>query len=198
MNPRTTLIYCTLGIVAAVLAWIVIGITWWLNSDWFVWTRDAYSDLGGPHSCCPWAYNYGLIAVGIIMIVFGTVAASVLPGKLGGIGGSHIALAGVFLILIGVFPSGTRPHTFVSTWFFIQADTALVISLLSVPKPRGRLVTSALIAALLAFPIAILVGLTIGWPSAAVLETYGILIIDYGVIALWHACSTLLTRSKEL
>jgi len=30
-------------------------------------------------------------------------------------------------MLIGIFPSGTRPHTFVSTWFFIQGDLAIII-----------------------------------------------------------------------
>jgi hypothetical membrane protein len=46
--------------------------------------------------------------------------------------------AGIFLALIGVFPSGTRPHVFVSTRLFIQvwlSSIPLLIDSIASRKP---------------------------------------------------------------
>ena len=171
-----------------VLAWIVIGAAWLLNRDWFTYTRDAFSDLGGKGSCCPQLYNTGLIIVGLLLIAYGACATLLSRNKLETLGAGYIALAGVFLALIGVFPTGTRPHTFVSTWFFIQADLALTLLLTGQRRQGCRTPynTTALLATLLAFPAAGLVEAIWGWPSAAVLETYGILVIDYAALTTWH------------
>jgi len=40
------------GIMAAVLAWVVIAISISVN-PWFVFTKNAFSDLGGPHAVDP-------------------------------------------------------------------------------------------------------------------------------------------------
>ena len=175
-----------MGPVGVVSAWIVLLASWYLNRDWFVFTKDAYSDFGGEMSCCPDLYNYGLIIVGIIVLLFGV--GLVLSGKtkLEVLGGGYFALAGVFLALIGVFPSGTRPHTFVSTWFFVQADLGLLFSSLGLYRSRGtRNSLIGFLMSLAAFPIALLLEALVGWPSAAVLETYGIIIIDIVVILLF-------------
>ncbi|MEB3758303.1 MAG: DUF998 domain-containing protein [Desulfurococcales archaeon] len=172
-----------MGVASPLLAWIVIGIAWKMN-PWFNVLEDAYSDLGGQHATDPWIYNYGLVTVGVLMAFYGALLACWARGKLGVIGASYLALAGVFLVLIGVFHEGTRPHTFVSIWFFIQADIALILLGGEFrDKPLGLTV---LLSSLLAFPVAIAVGATVGWPSTAVLETYGILLIDYGVLAITH------------
>ena len=174
------------GPVGVVAAWIVIGVAWLLNGDWFVFTRDAFSDLGGPGACCPRVYNTGLILVGVIVAAFG--AGLVLAGrsKLEVVGGAYFALAGVFLALIGIYPSGTRPHTFVSTWFFVQADLGLLLASLGLYRAWGcRLGLWGLVLSALAFPVAGLVEAVVGWPSAAVLEAYGILVIDAVVLALF-------------
>ncbi len=178
---------CMSGVAGVVGAWAVIGLSWLVNRSWFVWARDAYSDLGGPGACIPWLYNAGLMVIGLLLAVFGACIVACGVGRLEVVGGSYLALAGVFLALIGVFPSGTRPHTFVSAWFFVQADLGLVAGLAGVARRcGGRLVRGALAASILAFPVAFLVEALWGWPSAAVLETYGILVIDYGVLALWY------------
>ncbi len=172
-----------LGFLAITLAWLVILSSWMLNNSWFVFTKDAYSDFGGKESCCPGLYNYGMMIVGIIILLFSSICTYLVNQKLEAIGWSYLALAGVFLFLIGYYHSGTRPHTFVSTWFFIQADIALILVLYSIYRRiKNPLVLTALLAVILAFPIALVVDIVIGWPSAAVIETYGILIIDYGVI----------------
>ena len=42
-----------IGLVAAVLAWIVILLSIHHN-PWFVFTKHAFSDLGGPGAEKPW------------------------------------------------------------------------------------------------------------------------------------------------
>lgn len=186
-SPRSTGILrllILLGPLAAAAGWLVIGVSWWLNRGWFVYTRDAFSDLGGSESCCPQVYNYGLMIVGALVALHGVGAAMAAATRSGVTGGAYMALAGVFLALIGVFPSGTRPHVFVSTWFFVQADLALLLLLWEAYRVRRDAWSLAGLAlAVLAFPVAGLVGVAVGWPSAAVLETYGVLIIDVGVLA---------------
>lgn len=171
------------GPIAVVLAWIIIGASWYLNRDWFVFTRDAFSDFGGSNSCCPGLYNYGLITVGVLLALYGVAIAGLGENKLEVSGGGYMVLAGVFLMLIGVFYEGTRPHTFVSTWFFIQADVSLALVTLGLwRRMKTPTSLSGFAAAVAAFPVAIILAVTVGWPSAAVLEAYGVIVID--IIAL--------------
>jgi hypothetical membrane protein len=185
---RRLRLLCHAGLVAVFLAWIVIGLSWYLNRGWFRFTGNAFSDLGGARSCCPSLYNLGLIVVGLFLAAFSVCAAALAPGRLGAIGGGYLFIAAVFLALIGLFPTGTRPHTCVSTWFFVQSDLGFILLLAGLrrdPRCRGFLAGSALTASILAFPVAGLVAVTTGWPSVAVLEAYGILIIDYAAVAAW-------------
>lgn len=175
---------CLAGPLAVAAAWVVIGAAWALNRDWFVFTRHAFSDLGGPRSCCPDLYNYGLITVGMLVVAYGACIAALAATRPGVVGGGYMALAGVFLALIGVFPAGTRHHVFVSTWFFVQADLALILASVDSVLGGYRLGKPALALSLAAFPVAGLVEAVAGWPSAAVLEAYGIVVIDAVVLAL--------------
>jgi len=171
--------------LSAVLgAWGVIGASWELNRGWFVFTRDAFSDFGGPRSCCPGLYNYGLMTIGALIIVLGYCMALASRGKIETAGAAYAALAGVFLGFIGYYHAGTRPHVFVSTWFFVQMDVALAMLSAGLSRRGCRLAGPALYASIGAFPVAGLVGVLVGWPSAAVLETYGILVIDFSVVLL--------------
>ena len=174
---------CLAGPVAVVFAWIIIGLSWWLNRNWFIFTRDAYSDFGSNESCCPGLYNYGLIITGLVVMVYGSCIAWLAQNKLETGGGFYMFLAGIFLALIGVYPSGTRPHVFVSTWFFIQADLALILTTAGLYARRKTPENGALLTGMvMAFPIALLIEALIGWPSAATIETFGILVIDAGVL----------------
>ena len=174
-------VYCFLGVVAVVVAWIVIGVSWALNS-WFVFIEHAFSDLGGASACCPYVYNYGLIIVGILVFSWSIFLYMVAENKLETIGAGYVALMGVFLSLIGLFPSGTSPHVFVSSWFFIQSNLAFILLGAGIARRSSRWGKALLTIELLAFPIAGLIQVVIDWPSAAVIEAYGIIIIDIGVI----------------
>lgn len=76
------------------------------------------------------------------------------------------------MVLVAIYSAGTRPHTFVSTWFFIQAFIAVLIYGLSIIRERIFMG----LAIILIF-IAGLIGSMVSWPSAALLEAYEILLL---------------------
>ncbi len=64
-------------------------------------------------------------------------------------------------------------------------DMALIALSLGAYKATGDPLTRlAAIVSAAAFPVYILLEILVGWPSAAVSETYGIIIIDAAVILL--------------
>ena len=169
------------GIIASIIAWIVIEICIILN-PWFVFTRDAFSDLGGSGAYMPWIYNYGLIITGIFILFYSTYLILNSRNKLETVGSSFLFIAGLFLILIGVFPSGTRPHTFVSLWFFIQADLSILTwGIGLIIRRRIRLGGFIVLMGLLGSAI----GFLVNWPSAATAEAFGIVIIDLWVVLMF-------------
>lgn len=180
---RAVRLWCLSGVAAAVLAWVVIAAAW-LRNPWFDVFDDAFSDLGVPGQARDaWIYNYGLMATGALTVLYGLFVYRWAESKLEALAAGWLMIAGVFLALIGVYPGGTRPHVFVSTWFFIQMDLALIPLLYSLWRRRGfRLAMPAFAAAVLAFPVFMLVEYTVGWPSVAIGEAYGIIIIDYAVL----------------
>lgn len=168
------------GLVAVITAWIVIGICIILN-PWFVFTRDAFSDLGGPEAYMPWIYNYGLMITGIFILLYSVYLTLDSKNKIETAGSSFMFIAGLFLILIGLFPSGTRPHTFVSLWFFIQSDLSILTwGLGLIVRKNVKIGEVVLLIALLGG----LIGFLVNWPSAAVAETFGIIVIDLWVILM--------------
>jgi hypothetical membrane protein len=92
--------------------------------------------------------------------------------KLGVVAGSYMSVAGIFLSLIAVFPAGTRPHVFVSTWFFIQAFIGALLYGLARVREDKIFSTTIFIIFILA-----VVGALIKWPSAATLEAYEIILL---------------------
>ena len=104
-NASRLLVYS--GVLAIVLAWIVIVVSWSLNRDWFSYSEGAFSDLGSRRSCCPEVFNYGLIIVGFLFSIYGVGIVSSARSKAGVVGGSYVSLAGVFLAPVGVYPEET-------------------------------------------------------------------------------------------
>jgi len=152
---------------------LVVALAAARNPWWSFW-RHAFSDLGGPGAVDPWVYNYGLMLLGALLALFslGLLAASRSRGA--AFASGLYFTASIFLALIGAYPSGTRPHTFVSTWFYVQsllATLALAAALLH-EKRRGPGV-ALLLLGLTPLPLAYLVEALVGWPSVAALEYFG-------------------------
>ncbi len=156
---------------------------WHLN-PWFDFWRDAFSDFGAPKACCPWLYNYGLMASALFLMMYSLFILREARGRLESFASGLLFTASIFLALIGVFPGGTRPHTFVSTWFFVQAFMGLAAlgAALFVEGYLGGLVVALLAGS--APVLAILVDVTVGWPSAAAAEAAGIAIIGASVLVI--------------
>lgn len=124
----------------------------------------------------PWIFNYGLITTGVISVIFSTCIVYESRSKLECVAGAFMLVASIFLMLIGIFPERTKYHTFVSLWFFIQADIAIItwgVSCISRIENALSL-TAGLIGPLIA--------VFVKWPSIATLEAFGIIIIDIWVL----------------
>jgi len=168
------------GVLVATLAWIIIFISMAQN-PWFVFTQHAFSDLGGPTATNPWIFNYGLMVVSVLSVVYTIFLLQEATNKMETLGGIFMVVASTFLALIGIYPSGTNPHTLVSIGFFLQFDLVIIAwglgLLLRGLKGVGMLFSVIGILGPLA-------ALTIEWPSIAIMETFGILIIDLWVIIM--------------
>ncbi len=164
------------GPLALIVALFTIGTCWYLN-PWFDFWKDAFSDFGVVKACCPWLYNYGLILSGLAFLSFSAGVYLLSGHKMETMASGLLGTASIFLMLIGVFPGGTRPHTFVSTWFFVQTFLGFVFLGTGILLKGEKVGIAVALPSLLAIPIAILVEVTVGWPSAAVAEAAGIVII---------------------
>ena len=109
------------------------------RNPWFSFRRRALSDLGDARSATdPWMYNTGLIVVAAVLRIYSLYIAYESKRKLVVFSSALLFTAGIFLALVGVFPSGTRPHVFVSTWLFIQvwlSSIPLLIDSIASRKP---------------------------------------------------------------
>lgn len=168
------------GVAGAILAWVVIYLAI-SHNPWFVFTEHAFSDLGGPMAEDSGIFNNGLIVLGGLFILYALTLIGDAINKVETVGGAFALMAGVFLTLIGVYPSGATPHTFVSLWFFVQADVAITVwgigILLSGWDMFGLVFTCIGI-------VGPLIAVAVPWPSIAVVEAYGIALIDVWVLLM--------------
>ncbi len=166
-----------IGVVGAVLAWVVIYLAIQRN-PWFIATEHAFSDLGGPLANDPAFFNTGLIGLGGLFSLYALILLQDAINKVETVGSAFALVAGVFLILIGVYPSDTTPHAFVSLWFFVQVDLAITAwgigMLLSGWDRIGAVVTGIGV-------VGPLIAVAAPWPSIAVVEAFGIALIDVWV-----------------
>lgn len=168
------------GIMAAVSAWLIILLSISQN-PWFDVYRHALSDLGDSRANKPWIYNIGLIVIGLITCIYSLYLTYITNSKAHIYASALLFIAGIFLALIGVYPSGTRPHTFISTWFFIQMWLALLATAI------GMVIDGRTIYAIVLGTMAIigpLGAIFIKWPSVALQEIFGIVLIDIYIIIL--------------
>jgi hypothetical membrane protein len=167
------------------LFWVFLALSISRN-PWFDLWRHALSDLGDARMAAdPWVYNAGLVVVGAILCAYSLYVAYVSRGRLAVFSSALLFTAGLFLALIGVFPSGTRPHTFVSTWFFVQVWLSSIPLLVdSVRSGRTAYVASMASVSILAPAVAYAVEALVGWPSVAVLELYGAVVVGLYLAAV--------------
>ncbi len=170
-----------MGPASVIGGWLVI-LAAISRNPWFVFTENAFSDLGGPLASAPWVFNYGMILNGVLIILYSFYLMEVSFNKAGTVGGSFMTITGVFLMLIGFFHEGTMHHYFVSFWFFTQSDLAILAWGLALYRDRrwssyGR----PFLALSLIGPV---VAYTVPWPSTATVEAFGIIIMNIWVLLM--------------
>ncbi len=169
------------GILSILSSWITI-ITSILLNPWFKFAKNAFSDLGASNACMPWIFNYGLMITGVLIILYSFAQFLDSMNILEYLGSGYTNVMGIFLMLIGLYPTGTYPHTFVSVWFFIQGDLAIAVWGLGLIIRRWYRLGLSYITLALISPI---IAYIIKWPSIATLEVFGILVLDIWIITLF-------------
>ncbi len=106
-----------MGWASTVSGWLVILLAISRN-PWFVFTENAFSDLGAASANTPWVFNVGMIMTGIMIVLFGFYLQEVIINIVSRLGSVSMMVTGVFLMLIGLFPEGTIYHFRVSVGFF--------------------------------------------------------------------------------
>ena len=172
-----------LGLVSGISGWLVILASIQRN-PWFVFTEHAFSDLGGPRATDAWFFSKGMIITGLMIVLYGVYLVHESFNKPTTVGAAFLMITGVFLTLIGMFPSGTKHHYFVSVWFFIQSDLSILAcgtGLIGGKKDGlGKLfVALGILGPLLAY--------VVPWPSTAVVEAFGIIIMNIWIaLMFWN------------
>ncbi|PLJ78000.1 DUF998 domain-containing protein [Infirmifilum sp. SLHALR2] len=166
---------------AGPLAFVVFTIGVFLASQanpWWDFFRDAFSDLGGPRASAPWIFNTTLIVVGALFSLYSLGLLGVSGSKVSSFASGLLFTAGLFLALIGVYPSGTPPHAFIPLWFYIQSYIGMCALGLGLLLERKTSCGAALLAlGALPIPLAQAVEMVVGWPSVAMLELAGAIFI---------------------
>jgi hypothetical membrane protein len=169
------------GLAVVVGGWLVI-LAAISRNPWFVFTENAFSDLGNPLANDPWLFNYGMIINGLLIILYSLYLIEVSFNKTGTVGGAFMTITGVFLVLIGVFHEGSPNHFFVSLWFFTQGDlTTLTWGLALYRDTKWHRYGLGFMALSI---VGTAVAFVVPWPSTAVIEAYGILIMNVWVVLM--------------
>lgn len=114
------------GMVTPIVAYVFILIAIAIH-PWFTWADNALSDLGAVDTAYNNIFNFGMIVSGLLGVIFALGMFREVEEKLGVLG-MGIFLAGmIFLVLLGVFPSGTSPHMAISIMFFIYSGVGIIL-----------------------------------------------------------------------
>ncbi len=170
------------GLLSFATAYVFIIISILIN-PWFNLFKNALSDLGRVGLENSYVFNTGLILAGLISLTYVPSLLNFFKSRIGCMSVGVFLVAILHLILIGVFPEGTRPHGFVSYEFFVLMTISLF--LVGVSLIVERLSRYGLILIML-FLLSLIGSLSITWPSIALLELYNIVLYNVGVAILTY------------
>jgi len=163
-----------LPIFAIFYSWAMILFSIYLN-PWFNFQGDAFSSLGSESANYPFVYNIlAMVLTGLIIMIYSIYAIYLSRNKIETCGYSFLFISGIFLMLIGIYHSGTRPHTFVSSWFFIQSLFSFITISIGLIINKMRIGLILLLISIISPFIAYI----IPWQSVAETEAFGIIVID--------------------
>jgi len=126
MSPTLRRAGTWLGVLGLVVSTLGIAVAIAL-APWFSPTANALSDLGEVGRGSAPAFNYSLVAGGVLGLGFAARLWPETPGRLGRAGVAVLAAALASMALIGVFPIPHPYHVPVSVAFFSLFTYALFV-----------------------------------------------------------------------
>jgi len=171
-----------LGVVSGISGWLIILASIQRN-PWFVFTEHAFSDLGRPTATDAWLFSNGMILTGLVIVLYGIYLVQESFNKPTTVGAAFLLITGGFLTLIGVFPSGTDPHFFVSVGFFTMSDLAILAWGSGLLGGEQDVFGKIYVGLGILGPIMTAI---IPWPSIAVVEAFGILTMNMWVALMYR------------
>lgn len=185
LNTEKTAVIGLIGIIIFSICWICAVI---LDGTW-VFGENMLSDLGVSDTDAKYFFNYGCIAAGIIIYVYGILTAYFNKSTLDRICYVLIAIAGMFLIGVGTFTEDLGwPHNLCAYSLFIAVFISAILKIILDLINRDRVfaaVTSVLIIS------TIIVAATQTFPF---LEAFAIIII---LIWITLVCLKTIIKTKE-
>lgn len=154
------------GILIPVIIFICIGIALYY-SPWFIWTKNALSDLG-VEGISAIFFNSGMIIGGILAFVFSLGLIKTFQKK---IGPYILSLSALALIGIGVFPETVFTiHLVFSASFFILLAVSLLTIGMTIRRYQSEY-TLGFIATFISILATSSLFLLIIWDGVAIPET---------------------------
>lgn len=185
LNTEKTAVIGLIGIIIFSICWICAVI---LDGTW-VFGENMVSDLGVSDTDAKYFFNYGCIAAGIIIYVYGILTAYFNKSTLDRICYVLIAIAGMFLIGVGTFTEDLGwPHNLCAYSLFIAVFISAILRIILDLINRDRvfaIVTTVLIIS------TIIVAATQTFPF---LEAFAIIII---LIWITLVCLKTIIKTKE-
>ncbi len=115
------------GILAPFLAYGLIAISILVNPDFSV-TESALSELGASDAVYSNIFNFALVISGILFILFLLSMFRLCESQIGFIGIGGMIIGAICMVLLGgLFPLGTSPHTALALLFFSFSIGGMVI-----------------------------------------------------------------------
>lgn len=170
------------GLLAFIIAYVFILASISVN-PWFDLFKNALSDLGRLGLENNYIFNTGLIVAALTALTYVPSLLNFFRSKIGYMSVGVFLVAIFHLLLIGIFPEGTKPHGFVSYEFFALMTLSLLligVSLIVEGSSKYGIIFITL------FFISLGGSLLIAWPSIALLELYNIMLYNVAVVTLTY------------
>lgn len=177
---RTNLLTIYLGILSIIVpsAFIIASV---MGNPWFSIMKNAFSDLGAVTANMQWVFNIGLIVSAAVVFAFAIGLIEISENKVQVTGSAFLVMTAIFLAMIGVFYEGTSPHFLFSVLFFAEAALSVLVWGLGLLVQRSYVPGTAMVAMSLAGAV---ISVTVKFPSIALLEAFGIIIMFVWVIMM--------------
>ena len=169
------------GLLSPLMGFTTIIVTVFIH-EWFSWKNNALSDLGALTTSYSSIYNIGMILTGLLGILFVAGLFFFFKSKISLLGSILFFVGMIFLVLVGVFPSGTSPHLEVSLGFFASSSAGILLIGIGESLRRNMTGYAALITVIVGIPSAFWA--VENYSGAAIPETVGA--ICFSVITIFY------------